>query len=132
MALNHFILGIEMRIMYLHIGEDVYVLEKELVAILNMASLKSLDFVEVSSLPVEELTPQPRSIVLTSNRIYLSPLTARTIVRRAEGNRISPEVGPALISLKATTRFCGRGHLGRRPPLGFGLQVPQPGVERVP
>lgn len=70
--------------MYVYIGGDVYVLEEDLVAIVNVVSLRSRDFIEAAGLPVEELTPEPRSVVLTASKIYLSPLSPRTIVRRAE------------------------------------------------
>ncbi|WP_102264759.1 extracellular matrix regulator RemB [Mesobacillus jeotgali] len=75
--------------MYLHVGEEVLVRTKDIIAILDIESASSSPFME------EFITRQDqqivhlakgtvKSIVVTGNHIYYSPLASGTLKKRSQ------------------------------------------------
>lgn len=75
--------------MYLHVGEEVLVRTKDIIAILDIESASASPFME------EFLARQDReivqlakgsvkSIILTGNHIYYSPLASGTLKKRSQ------------------------------------------------
>lgn len=74
--------------MYLHIGEEVLVLTNDIIAILDIDSANSSAFMEEfiarHNRQVVHLTKGTvKSIVVTSNHIYYSPLASGTLKKRS-------------------------------------------------
>lgn len=77
--------------MFLHVGGDVTVSLKQVVAILDLRSTENgeshrelLDSYRARH-KVEDISDgEPRSLVLTTDRIYLSPISSLTLLRRAD------------------------------------------------
>lgn len=74
--------------MFLHIGQEVTILAKEIVAIIDLnAKPDSKDLDEFLRTAAEEgfvnrLTDVPSSIIVTTNKVYLSPISSRTLAKR--------------------------------------------------
>lgn len=83
--------------MFLHIGENVVIPQKEVIAILDMESVCSIDSDRFMRISDEEGFVQrvnkekPKSIVLTERDkksiIYLSPISSVTLVKRSDFKR---------------------------------------------
>jgi extracellular matrix regulatory protein B len=74
--------------MYIHIGEEVSVRSKDIIAILDKDSVKSSEyiqeFLQQNDKNTENLSKNPfKSIVITSGKIYLSPLASTTLKKRS-------------------------------------------------
>jgi regulator of extracellular matrix RemA (YlzA/DUF370 family) len=76
--------------MFLHIGGDNAVSLKELVAILDLETTKREATREFLGFAADEKTvvhigkrEREKSIIITSNRIYLSPISAATLLKRS-------------------------------------------------
>ncbi|XJZ27337.1 extracellular matrix regulator RemB [Bacillota bacterium Lsc_1132] len=73
--------------MYIHIGEDLNIQAQDVIAILDKKSVNSSSFVEeflkrhhesIINLSKKSF----KSIVITSNKVYLSPLASGTLKKR--------------------------------------------------
>ncbi len=83
--------------MFLHLGENVVIPQKEVIAILDMESVNSIDsdrFLRISDEDgfVKRINKEnPKSIVLTERDkksiIYLSPISSVTLVKRSNFKR---------------------------------------------
>ena len=76
--------------MFLHIGGDNAVSLEELVAILDLETTKREATKEFLSFAADEKMvvhigkrEREKSIIITSNRIYLSPISAPTLLKRS-------------------------------------------------
>lgn len=76
--------------MFLHIGGDNVVALEELVAILNMETTKKEATREFLGFAADEKLvvhigkrEREKSIVITANRIYLSPISTATLLKRS-------------------------------------------------
>lgn len=74
--------------MYIHIGEEVSVRSKDIIAILDKDSVNSSnyiqEFLQQNDENTENLSKNPfKSIVITSGKIYLSPLASTTLKKRS-------------------------------------------------
>jgi extracellular matrix regulatory protein B len=75
--------------MYLHVGEDILVKTKEIVAIIDKDSMKSStdmeEFVGHQKEQVLNLSKGPyKSVVITFNKIYYSPFSSGTLKKRSQ------------------------------------------------
>jgi extracellular matrix regulatory protein B len=75
--------------MYLHVGEDVLVRTKDIIAILDIDSASSSPFMEEfiarQDQQIVQLTKGTvKSIVVTGNHIYYSPLASGTLKKRSQ------------------------------------------------
>jgi hypothetical protein len=77
----------------LHIGGDISVFKKDIVAIFDINSSSSgitAEFLEIakSERIISEITNQEKSksIILLANKIYLSPISSTTLQKRADNN----------------------------------------------
>lgn len=75
--------------MYLHVGEDILVKTKEIVAIIDKDSMKSStdmeEFVGHQKEHVSNLSKGPyKSVVITFNKIYYSPFSSGTLKKRSQ------------------------------------------------
>ncbi|UCZ53258.1 DUF370 domain-containing protein [Bacillus shivajii] len=77
--------------MFIHLGGDMVLSSKKIVAILdhnsNDLSQDNQDFIkshedEKKTVPISDDTP--KSIIITDDYIYLSPISSHTLKRRAE------------------------------------------------
>ncbi len=77
--------------MFLHIGQDVTVLAKEIVAIIDLSARSNSEileeFIRIAADEgfVNRLTASPSSIVVTNDQVYLSPISSRTLGKRMSG-----------------------------------------------
>ena len=76
--------------MFLHIGGDMAVSMEELVAILDLETAKRESTREFLGFAADEKMvihigkrEREKSIIITSNRIYLSPISAATLLKRS-------------------------------------------------
>jgi extracellular matrix regulatory protein B len=74
--------------MYIHIGEDLNVKVKDVIAILDKESVNSSSLVEEFLKRHEDhlinLSKNPfKSIVITTTQVYLSPLASGTLKKRS-------------------------------------------------
>ncbi len=84
--------------MFLHIGQEVSILIKDIVAIIDLKtkynSQCTKEFLNVAAEEdfIVSLTTEPNSFIVTTERIYLSPISAMTLKKRAsdgiKGNRV--------------------------------------------
>ncbi|WP_374703389.1 extracellular matrix regulator RemB [Bacillus sp. V3-13] len=74
--------------MYLHVGEDILVRTKDIIAILDKDSIQSPDvgeFLQQKGENVINLAKGPfKSVVITDERIYYSPLASGTLKKRSQ------------------------------------------------
>lgn len=83
--------------MFLHLGENVVIPQKEVIAILDIESVNSIDSDRFMRISDEEgfvkrvNKEKPKSIVLTERDkksiIYLSPISSVTLVKRSDFKR---------------------------------------------
>ncbi|MEF9935362.1 MAG: DUF370 domain-containing protein [Clostridium sp.] len=83
--------------MFLHLGENVVIPQKEVIAILDIDSVNSIDSDKFMRISDEEgfvkriNKEKPKSIVLTERDkksiIYLSPISSVTLVKRSDFKR---------------------------------------------
>jgi regulator of extracellular matrix RemA (YlzA/DUF370 family) len=76
--------------MFLHIGGDTVVAMEEMVAILDMETTRRESTREFLGFAADEKMvvhigrrEREKSIIITSNRIYLSPISAATLLKRS-------------------------------------------------
>ncbi|HYK74702.1 MAG TPA: extracellular matrix/biofilm biosynthesis regulator RemA family protein [Pseudoneobacillus sp.] len=74
--------------MYIHIGDEVLVKTKDIIAILDKDSVHSSDYIQEylqhNEHNTENLSKNSfKSIVITSGKIYLSPLASTTLKKRS-------------------------------------------------
>ncbi|MEI5908407.1 extracellular matrix/biofilm biosynthesis regulator RemA family protein [Bacillus spongiae] len=74
--------------MYIHVGEDVMVRTNEIIAVIDKATVQSSEemqlFLRKQKNQLQELGKGPyKSLVVTYNGIYLSPLASGTLKKRA-------------------------------------------------
>ncbi|WP_442597285.1 extracellular matrix regulator RemB [Neobacillus sp. D3-1R] len=74
--------------MYIHIGEEVLVKTKDIIAILDKDSVKASDhiqeFLQQNEQRTENLSKNSfKSIVITHEKVYLSPLASTTLKKRS-------------------------------------------------
>jgi extracellular matrix regulatory protein B len=74
--------------MYIHIGEEVLVRTKDIIAILDKDSVRTSDYIQEflqhNENNTENLSKNTfKSIVITSGKIYLSPLASTTLKKRS-------------------------------------------------
>lgn len=75
--------------MYLHVGEDILVRTKEIVAILDKESMKSSEYMEEFMNHridrVSNLSKGPfKSVVITFDKVYYSPFSSGTLKKRSQ------------------------------------------------
>lgn len=77
--------------MFLHIGGDTVVALEELVAIINQKTTRREATREFMSFASEEKLvtrigkrEREKSIIITTNRIYLSPISTATLLKRSQ------------------------------------------------
>ncbi|MFC4321684.1 extracellular matrix regulator RemB [Litchfieldia salsa] len=75
--------------MFIHIGENVIIQSDDVVAILDRQLVKSSsivsEFLEKQTQPIVELTKiEYKSVVVTVDHIYFSPLSSSTLKKRAQ------------------------------------------------
>ena len=74
--------------MFLHIGGDVMVPLRDRISVIDVSSAESTindEFVKTAEEEgfVVQLTGKPSSLVICTKRVYLSPISAQTLARRA-------------------------------------------------
>ncbi|WP_335871929.1 extracellular matrix regulator RemB [Bacillus sp. 2205SS5-2] len=74
--------------MYIHVGEDVMLRTNEIIAIIDKASIQNSEemhlFLQKRKKQLQQLGKSPyKSLVVTQNHIYLSPLASGTLKKRA-------------------------------------------------
>ncbi|WP_078543246.1 extracellular matrix regulator RemB [Litchfieldia alkalitelluris] len=70
--------------MFIHLGENVIIHSKDVVAILDRDSVVD-EFFEKQAGQIVELTKtEYKSVVVTINQIYFSPLSSNTLKKRAQ------------------------------------------------
>ena len=74
--------------MFLHIGGYVIVPLRDLISVIDVSSAESTindEFVKTAEEEgfVVQLTGKPSSLVICTKRVYLSPISAQTLARRA-------------------------------------------------
>ena len=75
--------------MYLHVGEDILVSTKEIVAIIDKTSMKSStnmeEFMNHHKMRILNLSKGPfKSVVITFDKIYYSPFSSGTLKKRSQ------------------------------------------------
>lgn len=81
--------------MYIHLGEEVVIRTKELIAILDRELAEHSDsfteFLNTGGRNVNNLSKGPyKSIVITDTAVYLSPIASATLKRRSEKCNYEP------------------------------------------
>ncbi|UII55969.1 DUF370 domain-containing protein [Cytobacillus spongiae] len=76
--------------MYVHVGEDTLVRSRDIIVILDKESVSQAEhvqeFLERQSTLVEDLSKGSyKSIVVTCDKIYFSPLASGTLKKRSQG-----------------------------------------------
>lgn len=72
----------------LHIGQDISIFTKDIVAIIDLGAKKdsesTREFLQVAEDEgfIVSLTEKPNSFIVTSSKIYLSPISATTLGKR--------------------------------------------------
>ncbi|MDF2857666.1 MAG: hypothetical protein K0Q87_3517 [Neobacillus sp.] len=79
--------------MYIHIGEDLNIRSKDLIAILDKECVNSSELVEEFLKHHEErlinLSKNPfKSVVITYDKVFLSPIASGTLKRRSSQKHI--------------------------------------------
>lgn len=74
--------------MYIHIGEDLNIRANEIISILDKESVNSSEmveeFLEHHREKVINLSKNPfKSVIITSDRVYLSPIASGTLKKRS-------------------------------------------------
>ncbi|MED3561112.1 extracellular matrix regulator RemB [Bacillus xiapuensis] len=74
--------------MYIHIGEDLNIRARDIISILDKESAKSSEmvgeFLHQHEDKVINLSKNPyKSVVITSDKIYLSPIASGTLKKRS-------------------------------------------------
>ena len=75
--------------MFVHLGEDILINSKSIVAIINaensMGASSTREFLKVAQEEgfVKKITNEYASIVITDKIIYLSPISSQTLKKRA-------------------------------------------------
>ncbi len=76
--------------MFLHIGKEVSILIRDIVAIINLESVAesniSQDFLKTIAEEgfVVSLTEEPHSFIVTTDKVYLSPISTSTLKKRVK------------------------------------------------
>lgn len=87
--------------MFIHLGGDVVVSKEEVIAILNTQLLKKAEtnreFIESAESdgfisPISDRN-NAKSLVITSKKIYLSPISSVTLKKRSEEMLVSENIG---------------------------------------
>jgi extracellular matrix regulatory protein B len=76
--------------MYLHVGEDVSIRSKDIIAIIDKESMNSSPFMDIFIQNQQEqvfnLAKGPyKSVVITLDKIYFSPFSSGTLKKRSQG-----------------------------------------------
>lgn len=74
--------------MYIHLGDDLVVPIRDIVAIFDYKIKNSPiveDFLNGQAGAIISSAGTPKSIVVTKTRVYLSPLSSKTLKKRAAG-----------------------------------------------
>jgi len=76
--------------MYLHVGEDVSIRTKDIIAIIDKESMNSSPFMDIFIQNQQEqvfnLAKGPyKSVVITLDKIYFSPFSSGTLKKRSQG-----------------------------------------------
>lgn len=74
--------------MYIHIGEDLNIRAKDIVAILDKESAKSSEMMDEFLMRHKEivlnLSKNPyKSVIITKDKVYLSPIASGTLKKRS-------------------------------------------------
>ncbi len=76
--------------MFLHMGNDVVVPLREVISVISLEEPSDLnrEFLKTAEEEgfVVQLTAEPVSIVVCTKKIYLSPISAKTLYKRASSN----------------------------------------------
>lgn len=80
--------------MYIHIGEDLNIRAKDIISILDKESAKSSvmveEFLHQHEDKVINLSKNPfKSVVITSDKVYLSPIASGTLKKRSSKKNLS-------------------------------------------
>lgn len=70
--------------MYVHVGNNVVIRQSEIIAVLDKKAVL-MDFEEnslLSKIPEKELSLSWKSLIITGNQLYLSPLSTGTLKKR--------------------------------------------------
>lgn len=75
--------------LFIHLGENIVVRSSDVITILDRQLLKSssivMEFIEKNSKQIIELANgDTKSIVVTADKIYFSPLSSSTLKKRAQ------------------------------------------------
>lgn len=78
----------EVRTLYVHLGEDILIRSSEIIAILDKETVKTSKYIEELLEKKEEVIVELtkgsyKSIVVTEDRIYYSPLASGTLKKRS-------------------------------------------------
>jgi extracellular matrix regulatory protein B len=78
---------------YIHVGEDLNIRAKDIIAILDKGSVNSSDSVEEflnqHSEKLVNLSKNPfKSVVITYDKVYLSPISSGTLKKRSNQKEI--------------------------------------------
>lgn len=76
--------------MYLHVGEEVSIRTKDIIAIIDKESMNSSPFMDIFIQNQQEqvfnLAKGPyKSVVITLDKIYFSPFSSGTLKKRSQG-----------------------------------------------
>lgn len=88
--------------MYIHIGGDVSLQQKDITVVLNLETVlpsqkNVTDFInaEDDNNRLQYLTDDiPRSLVMTTDRTYVSPLSVNVLQKRLKGDTDPLDIGP--------------------------------------
>jgi extracellular matrix regulatory protein B len=74
--------------MFVHIGEEIMVRAKDIIAILDKSSFEESEYfqeyLQMNGKNTESLSKKPfKSIVITDSKIFFSPLASTTLKRRS-------------------------------------------------
>jgi hypothetical protein len=78
---------------YIHIGEDLNIRAKDIISILDKESVNSSElveeFIKYHENKLVNLSKNPfKSVVITSDKVYLSPIASGTLKKRSSQLRI--------------------------------------------
>ncbi|MDX8363274.1 MULTISPECIES: extracellular matrix regulator RemB [Bacillaceae] len=74
--------------MFIHLGEDLIIRNSDIIAILDRQLLTSspiiVEFIKAHKSDTVQLSGETKSVVVTVDKVYFSPLSSNTLKKRAQ------------------------------------------------